>query len=350
MRLAFLASVIVIGVASTAAAQWFNNPTLGIPRTPDGKPKLDAPLPRLADGKPDLAGVWQPANSTYLRNIMADIPPDAVPFQPWAAQVYEGRLAKDDPAVRCLPAGVPRSFNNLFKILPATNAVTILYEGLTQFREVFMDGRSLPARPNPTWYGYAIGHWDADTLVVESAGYNEKTWLDFAGHPHSESLHVTERYRRTDFGHMDVQVTIDDPGAYTRPFTVTYSMVLTPDTDFLESICENHLDILPRLVGTDSAHPPTRKSIAIDPQTLADYAGSYELAPNRTIVITAAGDHLVMRFPANPDTLTLFAETPTQFFLTTREELVEFKRDAGGMVVQLIIHGAGGIQEARRRP
>jgi hypothetical protein len=124
------------------------------------------------------------------------------------------------------------------------------------YREIFVDGRPLPVDPNPSWFGYSTGRWEADVFIVESVGFNDKTWLDYFGHQHSESLRVIERYSRTDFGHMDVQVTIDDPGTYTRPFTVTYPLALSPDTEMIETICEDNGQILARLVGTDLAHPP----------------------------------------------------------------------------------------------
>ena len=347
MRDFLIAGVLLVGFAPTAGAQWLNVRTPGIPRTADGKPMLDAPAPRSADGRPDLSGLWQPGSYTYLRNIMADMRPEDVPFQPWAAVVYETRTTKDDPAVRCLPAGIPRSLNNLFKIVQSPGVVTVLYEGHSRFREIFTDGRALPVDPNPTWFGYSVGRWDGDVFVVESAGFNDKTWLDFSGHPHSESLRVIERYRRKDVGHMDVEVTIDDHGAYKVPFTVTYSLILAPDTDLLESICENELEMLPRLVAAP-AHPPSRKSLIVDSQVLVRYAGSYELAPGRSILVTSATDRLVMRFPGNPDALSMFAESETRFFFTVRDEVIEFLNNPDGSVAGLLIRSAASEQMARK--
>lgn len=347
MRNSLIGCVLLIGLAPTAGAQWLNVRTPGIPRTADGKPILDAPAPRSTDGRPDLSGLWQPGSYTYLRNIMADMRPEDVPFQSWAAAVYETRTTKDDPAVRCLPAGIPRSLNNLFKIVQSPGVVTVLYEGHTRFREIFTDGRALPVDPSPTWFGYSVGRWDGDVFVVESAGFNDKTWLDFAGHPHSESLRVTERYSRKDFGRMDVHVTIDDPGAYRTPFSVTYPLILAPDTDLLETICENDLDILPRLVPAP-AHPPSKTSLTVDSQLLSRYAGTYELAPGRRILVTSARDRLVMHFPDNPDALSMFAESETRFFFTVRDEIIEFQNATDGSVARLLIRSAGSEQIARR--
>jgi hypothetical protein len=344
-----LLCAVILVTAMNADAQWLNYPTPGIPRTPDGKPDLNAPAPRNADGKPDLSGLWSPAGFTHLRNVVADLRPQDVPFQPWAVAVYEARLTKDDPAARCLPLGIPRSFNNIFKIVPTRNVVTILYEAQTNYREIFVDGRPLPVNPHPAWYGYSVGRWDGDVFVVESLGFNDKTWLDFFGHPHSESMRVTERYSRRDFGHMDVQVTIDDPVTYTKPIAATYPLVLAADMDLLETICENNGQIVSRLIGTDSAHPPTRRSIVVSPDLLARYTGTYELGPGRNIVITSGGDRLLMRFPTNADTLAMFAEAPDRFFFTVREETIEFQRHPDGSVAVLVIHSAGPPQSASRK-
>ncbi len=126
----------------------------------------------------------------------------------------------------------------------------ILYEAIRNFREIFTDGRPLPADPNPTWMGYSVGHWDGDTLVVESSGFNDRTWIDTGGHPHSEALRVTERFLRRDFGHITLQTTIDDPKAYTKPWTVSYDLRLLPDTELLEYVCtENNKDMQHIVVG-----------------------------------------------------------------------------------------------------
>jgi Domain of unknown function (DUF3471) len=348
-RVAFCAALTAILASTGPSAQWLNQPTPGIPRTADGRPDLSAPVPRTSDGRPDLSGLWRPASFTYLANIMADMRPEEVPFQPWAAAVYEQRLAKDDPAVRCMPLGVPRHVNSMFKILQTSGLVVILYENHTLYRQIFTDGRAMPANPNPSWFGYSIGRWEGNAFIVESAGFNDKTWLDMYGHPHSESLHVIERFVRKDFGHMDVQVTIDDPATYTKPFTVTYPLAFAPNGDLLETICENNAQILPRLVGTDLAHPPRRTSITVDPALLSRYAGTYELAPGRNVVIAAAGDRLIMYYPGNPDALTMFAETANRFFTTVRDSVVEFHRNAEESITGLVIHTSVPDQVAVRK-
>lgn len=242
----FWTGAILVAIAMPAFAQWIKLPTPGIPRTPDGKADLRAPVPRKANGQPDLSGIWQ-VSGKYLMNIAADLKPGEVPFQPWAETVFNqrrgGTRAKDDPAARCLP-GMPKldALPYPFKIYDTPGAVVILYEGFTTYRQIFLDGRALPKDPQPTWMGYSVGRWEGDTLVVETVGIEESTWMDNAGHPHSDALHLTERFTRRDFGHMDLQMTIDDPKAYTKPWTITEDPHLIPDTELLEWICENEKD------------------------------------------------------------------------------------------------------------
>ena len=236
-------------LAGAAPAQWLTNKTPNVPRTADGKPNLTAPAPRLPDGKPDLSGIWNP-NPKYLVNIAADLKPGEVPMQPWAEAIFKERSAglhaHEEPDANCLPQGVPKidAAPVPWKLVQVPGQVVILYEAFTQWRQIFMDGRGLPEDPNPIWLGYSIGHWDGDTLVVESNGFNGKAWLDQQGHPSTEKLRVTEKFRRKDFGHMEIEITIDDPGAYTKPWTITETPTLLVDTELLEFICaENEQDI-----------------------------------------------------------------------------------------------------------
>jgi hypothetical protein len=211
-----------------------------------------APTPRKPNGQPDLSGIWQVPGLKYLINIAADL--KEVPFQPWAEAVYKERVetnGKDDPNVLCLPSGIPEKIavTSPWKIVEMPALTVILYESRTIFRQIFTDGRSLPVDPNPTWNGYSVGHWEGDDFVVETAGFNGRTWMDTNGHPTTDALRVTERYRRKDFGHMDVVITIDDPKAYTKPWTVTEPAVLQPDTELIEYICEENNKDAPHMVG-----------------------------------------------------------------------------------------------------
>jgi len=257
----------VVGVLSMspapALAQWEKVKGPNIPRTADGRPNLSAPAPRAADGKPDLSGIWWlPATGAgngdvppkYLNNIAADLKPEEVPLQPWAATLFKQRgadLSKDFPYTRCLPPGVPMisSFPAPWKIIQNPGLIAILYENSMTYRQIFTDCRVLSKDANPSWMGYSVGHWEGDSLVVETTGFNDKTWLDFLGHPHTDALRVTERFHRRDVGHMDVQFTFDDPKAYTKPWTVKIDPVLLLDGDLFESVCNENEKDLPHLVG-----------------------------------------------------------------------------------------------------
>ena len=240
-------------MAALASAQWLKVPSKGIPRLADGTPNLSAPAPKTADGRTDLSGLWEPT-TRYIANIASDLKPEEVPMRPWAETLYKQRQetkSKDDPTAHCIPGGVPR--NNAvpypFKILNTAGMTVILYEAVHSYRQIFMDGRELPKDPNPNWLGYSVGRWDEDTLVVESSGFVENSWLDNGGHPGTESLHVTERFERPDFGHMRIRVTIDDPKAYTKPWTITMPYDLLPDTELLEYVCPENEKDLRHLVG-----------------------------------------------------------------------------------------------------
>jgi hypothetical protein len=245
-------AIALAALASTPAfAQWLNQKTAGLPRNADGTPNLTAPAPRTPDGKADLSGIWQANGVKYLRDIAADLKPGDVPFQPWAEALFierkSGIHAWTESDANCLPQGVPKinATPVPYRIVQTPGYVVILYEAFNLWRQVFTDGRSLPNNPNPSWLGYSVGKWEGDTLVVDSIGFNDKTWLDQVGHPLSDALHVTERFRRKDFGHMELEITIDDPKAYTKPWTVKQDPVLVPDTELLEFICnENEKDLV----------------------------------------------------------------------------------------------------------
>lgn len=254
MRSILMATLCIAG-AVPLWAQWFNIPTAGLPRNADGSPNLSAPAPKLADGTADLSGLWrQPDGIKYTVNLAADLAEGEVKMLPSAAALYAERranLGKDDPVGHCLLPGVPQmnAIPYPYKILQSPTQITILYEAFRTFREIFLDGRALPVDPNPAWFGYSVGHWEGNTLVVESRGFNGKTWVDTSGHPSTEQLHVTERFTRHDVGHMTVETTVDDPGAYAEPWTVSYALALMPDTELLEYLCtENNKDV-EHLVG-----------------------------------------------------------------------------------------------------
>jgi hypothetical protein len=251
-------------------AQWLGYPTPGIPRTRDGKPKLTAPTPRGRDGKPDLSGLWatEPAPdelrarlipdatngageeplSQYFINIFSDFKPGDEPVRPQAATALRERAAgfsRVSPIAHCLPEGMPlvEIAPAPYKIIQNPGLTVMLYERDTTYRQIHTDGRKLPADPSPTWLGFSVGRWDGDTFVVETNGFNDRGWLDARGHTHSEALHLTERFHRVNFGTMLLDLNIDDPQTYTRPFSVRIKQHLMPDSDLLESFCaENEKD------------------------------------------------------------------------------------------------------------
>jgi len=334
-------AVVASLLSTTADAQWLNHPTPGTPRLGDGKPNLAAPPPRTADGKPDLSGVWRGAAPLYRFNIAQDL--ESEDIQPWAEALFLQRVRdsrKDSPLARCLPVSIPfHNFFNLTQIVQTPGLIVILYESPNSpHRMVFTDGRELPKDPNPTWLGYSIGRWEGDTLVITSAGFNDKAWLDTAGHPATESLRITERLRRRDFGHMDFEMTIDDPKVWTRPFTIKKERLLAPDTDLLEDVCENEKDV---------AHMSGDTGIRLKPELLATYAGVYEVGRGREVVITAVGDMLFVK-GLNEPKLPLLAQSETQFMSTANPTGYEFIKDAQGKVTHLMVRGAAGDQKAVR--
>jgi hypothetical protein len=235
-------------------AQWLTYPTKGAPRTKDGKVDMSAPPPRTKDGEPDIVGIWLPNGLKYLINIAADLKPDQVPFQPWAAALYKERRenhGRDDPNNKCLPSGIPEkdAVTSPYKIMRFPGEIVILYESRTIYRQIFTDGRTMPKDFKPSWQGFSTGRWEGDEFIVETSGLNGKIWMDTNGHPLTEAAHVTERYHRLDYGHMTIQITIDDPKAYTKPWTITENPSLVPDTDLLEYVCEENNKDARHIVG-----------------------------------------------------------------------------------------------------
>ena len=258
-----VALALVCATGSTSVAQWLSVPVPGTPRTPDGKANLKAPTPRAADGKPDLSGLWRAESYRWVNNLL----PDGVeaPFLPWAAELYKKRQATmghEVPMTFCMPHGVPDAMlvnGHPFKIVQTPNLVVHLYEEFTKYRQMHTDGRPLPVDPNPTWYGYSVGRWEGETFVVDSAGFKEGSWLTNQGHPHTEALRTTERFRRINFGDMELNVIIDDPKAYARPWTSdTIRFNLQADTELLEHLCENNRDQpnLQKIWGQQEGSPP----------------------------------------------------------------------------------------------
>ena len=335
-------------------AQWLNFPTPGIPRTADGKPNLSAPAPHTANGQPDFTGLWSFPIDSAVGNITVRNTGDLRPadVQPWAQALVQQRaetFSKDNPRYRCLPEGPGYSAGTggMRRFLQTPAMIVILNEDLT-YRQIFMDGRSLETNPNPSWMGYAVGHFDGDTLVVESSGFNDRTWL-LDGYPHTEALRMTERYRRTDFGHLEITVTFQDPGAYSKAWTVPVRAQLTADTEMLESVCnENGDNGQEHWVGKLSDDEKSAAKIA--PEIMAKYVGVYKgpyIQGPRTVEVSFSGGGLFISVNGGPKQR-VFPQSETNFSgtgLTYR-----FIRDEHGIATHIIEgHVSGDYKYERQK-
>jgi len=341
-------TILVLASGATLAAQWLNYPTPGIPRAPNGKPNLAAPAPRAPDGKPDLSGLWTRISPKYSRNIAADLKPGDV--QPWAETLLEQRrenLAKDYMNVLCVPLGPGYTTSGdstgaeMMKIVQTPSLILILNPDLT-YRQIFMDGRPLEKAPNPNWMGYSVGHWDGDTLVVESNGFNDRTWLDHDGHPHTEALRTTERYHRRNFGSLDIEETFSDPGAYAKPWTVSVRAELAPDTELIEWVCNEQGSTTVHWVG--KASDEKKLEVKVAPEILAKYVGTYVEGPRlwsrtgvpRVVEITTSDGTLFGEMDGRGKT-PLTAQSETSFSGLYGLGVEFAKTDSGGPVTQLFV-------------
>ena len=253
-------------LALPAAAQWLHLPTPGVPRKADGSPNLEAPTPRTADRKPDFSGMWiaravLPCDSKERGVQCVELPltPQVVdiamglkgglPYQPWAAELVKRREKEDginDPHTHCMPNSFPRawSFPENQKILQMPGMLVVLHEFNASYRQIFFDGRNFPEDMTPAWSGYSVGHWEGDTLVVQSKGFRDDSWLDIKGNPLTDAATVVERIRRPNYGSLEIEVTVNDPKAYTKPWTITLHEKIVLDTEMMDLMCqENEKDV-----------------------------------------------------------------------------------------------------------
>jgi hypothetical protein len=271
--------VVLAGASAPAGAQWVRYPSPGAPRTPSGEVDLSGPIPRLANGKPDLSGVWMAAESTCGRvtsptsvarllelvpvslkcparrptiprtgfNIGVDMP-GGLPYQPWLAALVQERIAnqaKDDPHIRCLPDLFLRAYGlpHYLKFVQTPSLLVMLNEMNGVYRQVFTDGRPLPEDPDPSWQGYSSATWSGDTLVIDTIGFRDGLWIDWDGSVITDAAKLREQIRRPDFGHLEIEVTVDDPKAYTKPWTVSLRQQFGADAELIDEIClENEKD------------------------------------------------------------------------------------------------------------
>ena len=247
--------LLVLGMSPALFGQWFNYPTARVPHKPDGSPNLAAPAPRGVDGKPDLSGMWAPVRRRPLDESLAgqlnatgpfwdfgSVIPGGLPYQPWAAEVRNRRFAdhsKDNPDVNCMPLGILQMNTHPFprRFIQTPGYLAILHERDMEYRQIFTDGRPLPQDPQPAWNGYSSGKWAGNTLVVETSGFCEGLWADYDGSPLTSAAKITERFRRTNFGSMEIEMTVDDAKAYTKPWTAKIELALELDSELLEYVC-----------------------------------------------------------------------------------------------------------------
>jgi hypothetical protein len=263
----FLTTMVIVMSPGPLLAQWPSIRTPGVPRKPDGSPNLSAPAPRTADGKPDLSGIWHPENNKPCpkdgcndMEIMQEFTDigwsvkGGLPLQPWAADLVNARLkgnGNDDPGSRCLPTGIVKFQTSPFfrRIVQLPDSVLMLSEREVTFRQIFLDGRPLPVDPTPTPNGYSSGKWMGDTLVVQTSGIPDGQWLDRNGNPLTGAAKITERYKRVNFGRLEIEITIDDPKAYTKPWSVKINHDIAVDTPMIDYFCNENEKDVPHLTG-----------------------------------------------------------------------------------------------------
>jgi hypothetical protein len=349
----FLAALVLIAGTMPAGAQWLDRPWPAIPRTADGKPNLTAPAPRGPDGKPDLTGVWD-GGPLVAR-------PDPDDLQPWVMDLvrkHQQDYYKARPYYQCRPSGPEAErYGGWKRILQTPTDIAILNDDLT-YRVIHMDGRKLEADPAPSWTGYSVGRWDGDTLVVDSAGFNDKTWASRYGVQHTEALRTTERYRRTDFGHMQVQVTFTDPGAFAKPWSFTADVELKADTEMLEAICEKSSEH-----WTGSLSDASSTAITVSPDVLKGYVGVYTGiygGNQRTYEVSLSGGQLIAKIVGNvegglgaagldegaPRTLVPLSQTVFEGLGLGYQFVVN---DRGVATDLIVIHISGPYKYARQR-
>lgn len=340
------ATIVLSLTCACLQAQWFKQPTAGIPRIADGTPNLSAPTPKTHDGKPDLSGIWTLQQTS---GGMSQLKPSEI--QPWAEALSKERrenLGSDSPGISCLPSGNTGGFT---KFVQTPGLLVMLGEDLT-YRQVFLDGRELPKDPNPAWMGYSVGHWEGDTLVVESTGYNDRTWLE-RGYPHTENMRKTERYHRRDFGHLDVDITFSDPKIYAKPWTEKLEGVLTADTELIEYVCAENEKDRTHLVGKES--DDTKNAVKVAPAILSKYVGTYEFSAKEVGV--PGPEFLLFKVSLKDGALELSLGDAPKMPITALSETtftgvggdIGFVKDDKGEVTHMTIRIAEGAFRAKRK-
>jgi hypothetical protein len=354
----------LMALCVTVSAQWANHMPAGVPKTADGKPNLSAPAPRTPDGKPDLSGLWQngptglggppssdpnaPPQATFF-NIGSNMK-GGLPLRPWAADLLKQRNddhSKDNPDAHCLPMGLLQFHEHPQprKMVQTRDLIVVIYEANYGLRQIFLDGRPLPGNdPQPWWYGYSAGKWDGDTLVVETTGLRDGGWLDIQGSPLTDQAKITERFRRPNYGTLIVDVTIDDPKAYTKPFTVQFTQDLIVDGELIEFICNENEQSSEHLLGKDAG--PAKFNLPT--QTFDRYVGKYRTEQGMLVTITRDGERFYGQMFGLPP-FEIFAASEREFFLTSFDARIQFEVDGRGRATALNLD-MGTKQHATRVP
>lgn len=320
--------------ATSASAQWFNQPTPGLPRKADGKPNLSAPAPRTADGKIDFTGLWQTVAGQETLGGLEALRVDLADMKPWAVELQEERshdYFKGRPDFMCRPSGPEAEFfEGSKRVMQTPVAIVLLSPNLT-YRQIHLDGRSLEKDPFPIWQGYSVGRWEGDTLVVESNGFNDSTWLNNVGLPHTEKLRLTERYTRSDLGHLKVDVTYTDPDAYNKPLHFAFAMRLVTDTEMMEEVCEAKMQF-----WTGNVAELKKSAATVSQDVLKQYVGYYEgywRANLRKVTVTLAGGALHVTGLLLPGTVEMIPDSD-ELFTTTEGVSYKFVKDDKGAVIR----------------
>jgi hypothetical protein len=343
--------VVVLAVSATSAgAQWLKHPTAGLPRKADGKPNLSAPAPRTTDGKPDFTGVWQSAGGQETLGGLETLRVDATDMKPWARDVQRDRAQdffKSRPEFQCRPNGPEaESFEETKRILQTPAMIAMLMPNVT-YRQIHLDGRALEKEPFPIWQGYSVGRWEGDTLVVESNGFHDRTWLNNVGLPHTEKLRVTERYRRPDLGRLNVDVTFTDPDAYNKPLHFAFAMRLVTDTEMLEEVCEDKTEF-----WTGNISDLEKSAVKVPDEVLRSYVGFYSgywRANLRNVTVTLEGGALHATGLLLREAVVLIPESDSVFTSTEGVSYKFVKDDKGTITHVEEIHRGGNYVLNRKK-
>jgi len=330
-----LAMLVLLSTSVTAVeAQWLDVKTPGIPRTADGNADLTAPAPRTADGRPELTGLWRPAGTTGdLR--------DATKIQAWARTAmaeHERDYYRNGPHMLCLPSGPSFIAGGMRRMVQSPTMIAVLNSDLS-YRQIFMDGRELEADPLPIWMGYSVGRWDGDTLVVESNGFNERTWLHQEGLVHTDKLRITERYRRLDFGHMQLDITFDDPGTFNVPLQASVKLEYAADDVILESVCNEATEGGVKHWVGDKATDNRPTAVDVPASVLEKYVGRYEgyWLDNWITAIFTLEDGALFLQRNNREKSALLPQSETTFVCPSCQwgQPYVFSRDSDGMATEV---------------